>query len=198
VTIFQAFAGRESASCSIDFERLCRFTPESAFFVIRSKSNVLLQRHDSRPVDKTTGLRSDHTVILTSRAASSTYPDPLLRVTCCGPETGKRLKFLTRNFNLPALTVAQIYKSRREVELFFGWIKQHLRIKAFYGVSENAVKTQVCIAVCVLVAIVRKRLGLKASLYRESPRFTGTSEPRPPGGVKPLRQPVVRLLTRQP
>ena len=152
----------------IDFERLYRFTLESAFFVVRTKTNVLLQRRYSRPVDKTTGLRSDHTVILASRGSATAYPDALRRVTYCDPETGKRLKFLTNNFALPPLAIAEIYKKRWAVELFFRWIKQHLRIKAFYGVSENAVKTQIWIAVSVyvLVAIVRKRLGIEASLYQ--------------------------------
>jgi transposase len=152
----------------IDFERLYRFTLESAFFVVRTKTNMLLQRRYSRPVDKTTGLRSDHTVILTTRASATAYPDALRRVTYCDPETGKRLKFLTNNFTLPPLAIAEIYKKRWSVELFFRWIKQHLRIKAFYGTSENAVKTQIWIAVSVyvLVAIVRKRLGIEASLYQ--------------------------------
>ncbi len=152
----------------IDFERLYRFTLESAFFVVRTKTNVLLQRRYSRPVDKTTGLRSDHTVILTSHASATAYPDPLRRVTYCDPETGTRLKFLTNNFTLPPLAIAEIYKKRWAVELFFRWIKQHLPIKAFYGTSENAVKTQIWIAVSVyiLVAIVRKRLGIEASLYQ--------------------------------
>lgn len=152
----------------IDFERLYRFTLSSAFFVVRTKSNVLLQRRYSRPVDKSTGVRSDHTVILTSLGSASAYPDPLRRVTYFDQKTGKRLKFLTNNFTLPALTIAQTYKKRWEVELFFRWVKMHLRIKAFYGTSENAVKTQIWIAVSVyvLVAIVRKRLGLEASLYQ--------------------------------
>jgi hypothetical protein len=152
----------------IDFERLFLFTLCSAFFVVRTKKNLLLQRRYSRPVDKTTGLRSDHTVILTEIASAQAYPDPLRRVTYFDAETNRRLKFLTNNFVLPALTIAQIYKCRWQVELFFKWIKQHLRIKAFYGTSENAVKTQIWIAVSiyVLVAIVRKRLGLEASLYQ--------------------------------
>jgi hypothetical protein len=103
----------------IDFERLYRFTLESAFFVVRTKTNVLLQRRYSRQVDKTTGLRSDHTVILTSRSSATAYPDPLRRVTYCDPETGKRLKFLTNNFTLPPLAIAEIYKKRWAVELFF-------------------------------------------------------------------------------
>ena len=152
----------------IDFQRLYRFTLSSAFFVVRTKANVLLQRRYSHPVDKTTGLRSDHTVILTSMGSASVYPDPLRRVTNCDPQTGKRLKFLTNNFTLPPLVIAEIYKKRWAVELFFRWIKMHLRIKAFYGTSQNAVKTQIWIAVSiyVLVAIVRKRLGIEASLYQ--------------------------------
>jgi IS4 transposase len=152
----------------IDFERLFLFPLCSAFFVVRTQENVLLQRRYSRPADKTSGLRSDHSVILTEMASAQAYPDPLRRVTYFDAETNQRLQFLTNNFVLPALTIAQIYKCRWQVELFFKWIKQHLRIKAFYGTSENAVKTQIWIAVSiyVLVAIVRKRLGLEASLYQ--------------------------------
>ena len=152
----------------IDFERLYWFTLSSAFFVIRTKQNVILQRRYSHPVDKTTGVRSDHTVILTAIDSVKAYPDALRRVSYLDVETRKRFKFLTNNFTLPALTIAHIYKSRWQVELFFKWIKQHLRIKAFFGTSENAVKTQIWIAVSVyvLVAIVRKRLVLDASLYQ--------------------------------
>src|SRR6266851_496740 len=152
----------------IDFERLFVFTLCSAFFVVRTKENVLLQRRYSHPVDKTTGVRSDHTVILTSFESASVYPDAFRRVTYLDAETKKRFKFLTNNFTLPAHVIAQIYKSRWAVELFFKWIKQHLRIKAFYGTSENAVKTQIWIAVSVyvLAAIARKRLGLESSLYQ--------------------------------
>ena len=152
----------------IDFQRLFIFALSSAFFVVRTKSNVLLQRRYSHPVDKSTGVRSDQTVILTSFESASVYPDALRRVSYFDAVTNKRLKFLTNNFALPALTIAQIYKCRWQVELFFKWIKQHLRIKAFYGTSENAVKTQIWIAVSVyvLVAIVRKRLRLEASLYQ--------------------------------
>ena len=135
----------------IDFERLFIFTLCSAFFVVRTKENVLLQRRYSRPVDKTAGLRSDHTVILTAIDSAKAYPDPLRRVTYFDAEAKKRLKFLTNNFVLPALIIAQIYKCRWQVELFFKWIKQHLRIKAFYGTSENAVKTQIWIAVSIYV-----------------------------------------------
>jgi len=152
----------------VDFERLYVFTLSAAFFVVRTKSNVLIQRRYSHPVDKTTGVRSDHTVILTAINSVKAYPDQLRRVSYLDVKTRKRFKFLTNNFTLPALTIAQIYKSRWQVELFFKWIKQHLRIKAFYGTSENAVKTQIWIAVSVyvLVAIVRKRLILEASLYQ--------------------------------
>jgi hypothetical protein len=152
----------------IDFKRLHAFTRELAFFVTRSKENILLQRRYSHPVDKSTGVRSDQTVILTTNGSATAYPDTLRRVVYFDVITGKRLKFLTNNFTLPALTIAEIYKQRWQVELFFKWIKQHLRIKAFYGTSENAVKTQIWIAVSVyvLVAIVRKRLGMEASLYQ--------------------------------
>jgi hypothetical protein len=151
----------------IDFERLYVFTLSSAFFVVRTKENVVLQRRYSHPVDKSVGLRSDHTVILTAIASAMVYPDALRRVTYFDAETNQRLGFLTNNFALPALTITQIYKCRWQVELFFKWIKQHLRIKQFYGTSENAVKTQIWIAVSVyvLVAIVRKRLELDVSLY---------------------------------
>ena len=152
----------------IDFERLYVFTLSCAFFVVRTKENVVLQRRYSRPVDRSTGLRSDHTVVLATIDSAKAYPDALRRVNYFDAETNQRLGFLTNNFVLPALTIAQIYKCRWQVELFFRWIKMHLRIKAFYGTSANAVKTQIWIAVSVyvLVAIVRKRLGLDASLYQ--------------------------------
>jgi hypothetical protein len=152
----------------IDFERLYRFTLAAAFFVVRTKSNVLLQRRYSHRVDAATGVRSDQTVVLASLESASVYPDALRKVAYVDAETGKRLVFLTNNFALPAAMIAAIYKQRWQVELFFKWIKQHLRIKAFYGTSENAVKTQIWIAVSVyvLVAIVRKRLNAEASLYQ--------------------------------
>jgi hypothetical protein len=152
----------------IDFARLFVFTLCSAFFVVRTKENVLLERRYSQPVDKSTGVRSDHTVVLTTIESTKAYPDALRRVTYLDAESQRRLKFLTNNFQLPALMIAQIYKCRWQVELFFRWIKQHLRIKAFYGTSDNAVKTQIWIAVSVyvLVAIIRKRLGLELSLYQ--------------------------------
>ena len=152
----------------IDFERLYVFTLSAAFFVVRTKENVLLQRRYSQPVDKSTGVRSDHIVVLSTVGSATAYPETLRRISYFDAETNNRLKFLTNNFALPALTIAQIYKCRWQVELFFKWIKQHLRIKAFFGTSENAVKTQIWIAVSVyvLVAIVRKRMGLEASLYQ--------------------------------
>jgi hypothetical protein len=152
----------------VDFERLFRFTLSSAFFVTRTKKNVLLQRRYSHPVNKSTGVRSDQTVILIATGSVKAYPDALRRIRYVDAETRKRLTFLTNNFVLPALTIALIYKCRWQVELFFKWIKQHLRIKAFFGTSENAVKTQIWIALSayVLVAIVRKRFALESSLYQ--------------------------------
>jgi len=152
----------------IDFARLYQLHLAAAFFVTRSKRNVLMERRYSRPVDKSTGLRSDQTVILTTLASARAYPEAMRRICYFDAENNRRLKFLTNNFALPALTIAQLYKQRWQVELFFRWIKQHLRIKAFYGTSANAVRTQIWIAVAVyvLVAIVRKRLKLRASLYQ--------------------------------
>ena len=152
----------------VDFARLYRFAEESAFFVTRTKQGIRFTRRTSQPVDFTTGVRSDHVVVLATKESRGHYPQPLRRVRYVDPETQKRLVFLTNNFTLPALTIAHLYKARWQVELFFKWIKQHLRIKAFYGTSENAVKTQIWIAlsVYVLVAIVRKRLALDVSLYK--------------------------------
>ncbi len=152
----------------VDFARLYCFTLESAFFVVRAKKNVLLQCRYSHPVDPATGVRSDRTVILASLGSALVYPDPLRKISRVDQETGKRLVFLANNFSLPAATIAAIYKQRWQVELFFQWIRQPLRIKAFYGTSENAVKTQIWIAVSVyvLVAIVRKRLELDVCLYQ--------------------------------
>jgi len=151
----------------LDFERLYRFHQALAFFVIRSKSNFQFRRIYSHPIDKSTGLISDQTIMLTTFYSAEAYPEKLRRVRYFDHETDKRLSFLTNNFLLPALTIAQLYKCRWQVELFFKWIKQHLRIKVFYGTSENAVKTQVWIAVSVyvLVAIIKKRLELDHSLY---------------------------------
>ena len=150
----------------LDFGRLYRFTLGLAFFVIRGKKNLDFSRRSYRRMDKTTGLRSDQTIVLNGPKTSKAYPAPLRRIAYCDPETKKRFVFLTNNFQLPALTIAQIYKSRWQIELFFRWIKQHLRIKSFYGTSPNAVRTQVWIAVgvYVLVAIVRKELKLERSM----------------------------------
>jgi hypothetical protein len=150
----------------VDFRRLYRFTIAGAFFVTRTKSGVLLNRLESRPVDRTTGLRSDHIVWLRTAKSATHYPDRLRRVAYRDPEDGKILVFLTNNFDLPALAIAQLYKLRWRVEIFFKWIKQNLRIKHFFGTSENAVKTQVWIAICVyvLVAILRKEFQLDLSL----------------------------------
>jgi hypothetical protein len=150
-----------------DFERLYAITEALAFFVIRGKRGLAYVRRVSRLVDKTTGLRSDQTIVLCGPQTATLYPVPLRRITYVDPATQKRFVFLTNNFALPALQVAQLYKCRWQVELFFKWIKQHLRIKAFYGTSMNAVKTQVWIAISVyvLVAILKKELRLERSLY---------------------------------
>ncbi len=152
----------------LDFKRLYRFTARAAFFVVRAKRGAVLRRRYSRAVDKATGVRSDQTVRLTVFYSLKKYPAPLRRISYFDEATNRRLRFLTNNFVLPPLVIAQIYKQRWQVELFFKWIKQHLRIKAFYGTSPNAVKTQIWIAVSIylLVAIVRKRLGLETSLYQ--------------------------------
>ncbi|RMG37002.1 MAG: IS4 family transposase, partial [Gammaproteobacteria bacterium] len=150
-----------------DFERLYQLHQALAFFVIRAKSNLQFRRVYSRPVDKQTGLRCDQTIVLTGVRSARHYPDRLRRIKFYDAQTDKRLVFLTNNFTIPAITVAELYRYRWQVELFFKWIKQHLRIKSFFGTSENAVKTQVWIAVSVyvLVAIIKKRLDLPASLY---------------------------------
>lgn len=151
----------------LDFERLYSLNRFSSFFVTRTKSNTGYRRLYSKKVDRTTGLRCDQIIVLTGYYAKKNYPEKLRRVKFFDVETGKRLTFSTNQFSLPALTIAELYQSRWQVELFFKWIKQHLRIKAFYGTSANAVKTQiwVAISVYVLVAIIKKRLLLKRSLY---------------------------------
>jgi len=150
-----------------DFGRLYAITEALAFFVIRGKRGLAYIRRLSRPVDKTTGLRSDQTIVLCGPKTAMLYPIPLRRITYVDPETRKWFVFLTNNFTLPPLQIAQLYKCRWQVELFFKWIKQHLRIKAFYGTSMNAVKTQVwsAISVYVVVAILKKDLQLERSLY---------------------------------
>ena len=151
----------------LDFKRLNRIHRSGAFFVTRLKSNTQLRRLYSSRVDKSTGVRSDQTVVLKLEKARADFQDQLRRVHFVDPETGKRLLFLTNNFEFPAQVIALLYRRRWQVELFFKWIKQHLRIKAFFGTSENAVKTQIWVAVSiyVLVAIVKKRLQLDHSLY---------------------------------
>jgi hypothetical protein len=151
----------------LDFERLARLDNAGSFFVTRAKSNTQVRRRYSSPVDRSTGLVCDQTVVLTGYYTRKGFDSPLRRVKFNDPETGKTLVFLSNNFVLPAMTIAKLYKYRWRVELFFKWIKQHLRIKSFFGETENAVKTQIWSAVCVyvLVAIVKKRLAIKASLY---------------------------------
>jgi IS4 transposase len=151
----------------LDFARLYMMHQAQAFFVTRAKSNTQLQRVYSAAVDRSTGIICDQTIALTGTTSHKGYPEHLRRVRFKDPQTGKTLVFLTNNFALPAATICALYKARWQVELFFKWIKQHLRIKKFYGNTENAVKSQIWIAVSVyvLVAIVKKRLNLDASLY---------------------------------
>jgi len=150
-----------------DFARLHRFHQAGSFFVTRAKSNTQIKRRYSHPIDRSTGLICDQTILLSGVHSPLYYPAPLRRVRFKDPATAKTLVFLTNNFTLPALTITQLYRCRWQVELFFKWIKQHLRIKAFFGTTENAVKSQIWIAVSVyvLVAIVKKRLALSATLY---------------------------------
>jgi transposase len=176
----------------VDFRRLHRLTIGSAFFVTRAKRGLDYTRRSRRRVDKSTGLRSDQTIVLAGPKTSRLYPDPLRRISFYDAETDRRFVFLTNNFTLPALTVAKIYKCRWQVELFFKWIKQNLCIKSFYGTNENAVKTQVWIAISVyvLVAIVKKELGVERSLseilqilsltlFEKTPIFQALSEQEP-------------------
>jgi transposase len=173
----------------VDFGRLHRFTTCSAFFVTRSKRNLDYTRRGRRRVEKTTGLRSDQTIVLAGPKTARLYPDPLRRVSFYDAENDRRLVFLTNNLALPALTIAQLYRCRWQIELFFKWIKQNLHIKSFYGTSDNAVRTQVWIAigVFVLVAIIKKELGLGRTLgeilqilslvlFEKTPIFQALSE----------------------
>ena len=152
----------------IDFARLFRIHQASAFFVIRAKRNFCFSRRQSREIDKTTGLRCDQTVVTTGVKTAGVYPEPLRRIAFWDKKSMKRFVFLTNNFVVPARSIPALYKSRWQIELFFKWIKQHLRIKSFFGTSPNAVKTQIWIAVStyLLVAILKKRLELDSSLYR--------------------------------
>ncbi len=151
----------------IDVARLHRLTQCAAFFVVRGRANFQFRRLYSHAIDKQTGLICDQTIVTTGQQTATDYPDKLRRIKYRDAETENTLVFLTNNLTLPALTVAELYKSRWQVELFFKWIKQHLRIKRFFGNTENAVKTQVWIAISVyvLVAIIKKRLDIDASLY---------------------------------
>jgi Domain of unknown function (DUF4372)/Transposase DDE domain len=152
----------------LDYTRLYRFHQAGSFFVTRARANMSTRRRYSHPVDRGTGLVCDHTVVLTNPYSAPHFPAPLRRIRFKDLDSAKTLVFLTNNFALPALTITQLYRSRWQVELFFKWIKQHLRIKAFFGTSENAVKSQIWIAVSVyvLVAIIKKRLNLQASLFQ--------------------------------
>jgi hypothetical protein len=176
----------------VDFRRLHRLTIGLAFFVTRAKRGLDYTRRSRRRVDKSTGLRSDQTIVLAGLKTSRLYPEPLRRISFYDAENNRRFVFLTNNFTLPALTIAKIYKCRWQIELFFKWIKQNLHIKSFYGTSENAVKTQVWIAigVYVLVAIVKKELRVERSLseilqilsltlFEKTPIFQALSEQQP-------------------
>jgi IS4 transposase len=175
----------------IDYARLYRLHQQAAFFLTRAKKNLDAKRRESWIIDKSTGLRSDQTIVLSGVKSSQSYPEALRRIHYYDIETGKRFVFLTNNFVLPALTIAQLYKCRWQIELFFKWIKQHLRIKAFYGTSPCAVRTQIWIAISiyVLIAIVKKELKIERSLseilqilsvnpFEKPPVFTASSEPK--------------------
>ena len=151
----------------IDFTRLYALHRARAVFVIRDKANTKFRRRYSHPVDRAEGMICDQTIMLAGKHTRDYYPEPLRRVKLRDPESGKVLVFLTNNLDLPAPTIAELYRCRWQIELFFKWIKQHLRIKAFYGTSQNAVRTQIWIAISVyvLIAIIRKRLTLETSLY---------------------------------
>lgn len=148
----------------LDFRRLFRLHRHAAYFVIRAKSNLACVRRESRLVDKSTGLRSDQSIVLTGPVVSHKYPEPLRRISYYDTEPTRKLVFLTNNFTLPPLVIAELYRCRWQVELFFKWIKQHLRIKSFYGTSQNAVKTQVWIAVCVYVLVATLKKELRSPL----------------------------------
>lgn len=187
----------------IDFARLYRFHTSMAFFVTRAKKNMQFRSQKRRPVDKSTGLRCDQTIVLTGAATAEEYPQSLRRIKYVDPDTGKRFVFLTNNFVLDALTIAKLYKCRWQVELFFKWIKQHLRIKTFFGTSDNAVKTQVWIAISVyvLVAVVKKEHKLDRSLneilqilslnlFEKTPLFSALSDKIAPDSTGPRHNPL--------
>ena len=152
----------------VDYERLYRIAQSGSFFVTRARRSFRFRRLYSQKVDKSTGLRSDQTVTLVSFYPAKAYPERLRRITYLDPDSSERFVFLTNQFALPAIVITQLYRLRWQIELFFKWIKQHLRIKSFFGTSENAVKTQIWIAVSVyvLIAIIRKRLNLEISLHK--------------------------------
>ena len=185
----------------IDFARLYRFQTNMAFFITRAKKNMQFRVQKSRPVDKATGLRCDQSIVLTGAGTAEDYPQSLRRIKYVDPDTGKRFVFLTNNFVLDALTISKLYKCRWQVELFFKWIKQHLRIKTFFGTSNNAVKTQVwlAISVYVLVAIVKKEHKLERSmneilqilslnLFEKTPLFAALSSKINPNSTKPCHK----------
>ena len=151
----------------VDFARLHRFELNKAYFIVRAKKNLKFRRRYSAQTDKATGVLCDQTILLTTYYPAQQYPDALRRIRYFDAEQNRRFVFLTNNFQLPAITIAELYRSRWRIELFFKWIKQHLRIKTFYGTDENAVKTQIWIAVTtyLLVAIMKKELGLDQSMY---------------------------------
>ena len=185
----------------IDFARLYRFQTNMAFFITRAKKNMQFRVQKSRPVDKATGLRCDQSIVLTGAGTAEDYPQSLRRIKYVDPDTGKRFVFLTNNFVLDALTISKLYKCRWQVELFFKWIKQHLRIKTFFGTSNNAVKTQVWIAISVyvLVAIVKKEHKLERSmneilqilslnLFEKTPLFAALSSKMNPNSTEPCHK----------
>jgi len=167
LVVFEAGSFYVMDRAYVDFARLYSMDQQHAFFVTRAKSNLKFRRIYSHPIDKATGLKCDQTITLTGVYTSKQYPDKLRRIKFHDTETGKILVFLTNNFTLPPIVITELYRSRWQVELFFKWIKQNLRIKAFYGTTENAVKTQIWIAVSVyvLAAIIKKRLNTDMSLY---------------------------------
>jgi len=152
----------------VDFQRLHVFHDAGAFFVTRTKKGIILRRQHSHPIDASTGVRSDQTVVLATKSARVNYREPIRRIRFYDAEHDRHIIFLTNNFDLPAITICLLYKSRWQVELFFKWIKQHLRIKAFYGTSVNAVKSQLWIAISiyVLIAIIKKRYVLEPALFQ--------------------------------
>lgn len=180
--VFQAGAFYVMDRGYVDFERLHKIHQARAFFVTRAKKNTQMTRRYSRRVDKATGVQCDQKVVLTNAGSFKTYPEMFRRVRYFDEELGKRLVFITNNMDLPARVIADLYKSRWRVELFFKWIKQHLRIKTFYGMSENAVKSQIWIGVSVylIVAIMKKELGLEQSLHQILQIFSLTQFENPP------------------